>query len=317
MKEIGGYLGLDCFGGEPYYSDLIPVNSGRNALLYVLQARQVEKLYIPRFLCDSISELCKREGYAYEEYQVNADFLPVFEKELAEGEYLYVVNYFGQLSDEQIMELKRRHDRVIVDNVQAFFQRPVPGIDTVYSCRKYFGVPDGGYVATDCRLSEAPPKDVSKDRMKHILGRFEESASAYYGDFQQNDDRFYELPLKEMSRLTENLLRAVDYGAVQNKRNENYGLLDRMLGQRNKLRLTAPEGPYCYPFYCENGMEVKRKLAASKIFVPTLWPNVRSLEGTLEKDYAENILPLPCDQRYDPEDMLRMVQELLKLMDGE
>ena len=315
MKEIGGYFGLEQFAGRAYHEGLVAVNSGRNALLYILKARQVQKLYIPSFLCDSVSELCKREGYAYEEYPINADFLPEFSKKLGTGEYLYVVNYYGQIQNEQILALKAKHGRIVMDNVQAFFQKPVPGVDTVYSCRKYFGVPDGGYAATDCEPAEALPKDVSKDRMKHILGRFEENATTYYGDFQENDERFYELPLREMSALTENILRAVDYAAVKERRNENYKALAQLLDSRNKLRLTMPEGPYCYPFYCENGMELKRKLAACKIFIPTLWPNVRNMEGALEKDYAENILPLPCDQRYGPEDMLRMANELLAHID--
>lgn len=307
MKEIGGYFGLEQFSGQAYYRDLIAVNSGRNALLYILRARQVKKLYIPRFLCDSVSELCRREGYAYEEYEINRDFQPEFAKQLSDGEYLYVVNYFGQISNTKIIALKAQFQRVIFDNVQAFYQKPVAGIDTVYSCRKFFGVPDGGYVATDCVLREALPRDISADRMKHVLGRFEENASAYYRDFQNNDELFYELPLREMSRLTENIMAAVDYTAVRVRRDANYAVLDQFLGSRNKLKLNAPEGPYCYPFYCENGMEIKRKLAARNIFVPTLWPNVRDLEGTLEKDYAENILPLPCDQRYNVEDMLRIL----------
>ena len=311
MKEIGGYFGLEQFSGQAYHNGLIAVNSGRNALLYILKARHVKKLYIPRFLCDSISELCRREGYAFEEYPICENFMPAFSKALADGEYLYIVNYYGQLTNKVIREFKVRFGNIIVDNVQAFFQRPVPGIDTVYSCRKYFGVPDGGYAATDCTLPDVLPKDSSKDRMKHILGRFEESASAYYGDFQRNDEQFYELPLREMSALTENILRAVDYCTVKEKRNANYAVLAQRLGDRNKLHLTAPEGPYCYPFYCENGMEIKKKLAARQIFVPTLWPNVRDLEGTLEKDYAENILPLPCDQRNSPEDMIRIADALL------
>ena len=32
----------------------------------------------------------------------------------------------------------------------------------------------------------------------------------------------------------------------------------------------------------------------------------------LEKDYAENILPLPCDQRYDTEDMKKVIEEVLE-----
>jgi hypothetical protein len=78
------------------------------------------------------------------------------------------------------------------------------------------------------------------------------------------------------------------------------------------MKLTAPEGPYAYPFYCENGMQIKKMLAKQKIYVATLWPNVLEMDGTVEKDLAENILPLPCDQRYDEADMMRIVEEVKK-----
>ena len=57
-------------------------------------------------------------------------------------------------------------------------------------------------------------------------------------------------------------------------------------------------------------MRIKKELAAKKIYVPTLWPNVLDLEDSLEKDFAENILPLPCDQRYDAEDMEMIIKQL-------
>lgn len=307
MREIGGYFGLEAFSGHEYHQNLIGVNSGRNALLYILKARGYRKLYIPRFLCDSVAELCRREGCAYEEYSIGADFLPVFDRALQQEEALYVVNFYGQISNEQVLEMKRRWSNLIFDNVQDFFRKPAPGVDTVYSCRKFFGVSDGGYAACEGAALSLEP-DKSRDRMTHILGRFEESGSAFYAEFQRNDELFYELPLRGMSRLTRNILCAVDYDAVRFKRNENYARLHAALGERNGLRLTAPNGPYCYPFLVEDGMELKRKLAAQKIYVATLWPNVLEYEGTLEKNYAENILPLPVDQRYDAEDMLRMIR---------
>ena len=307
MKEIGGYFGLERFGGKVYHDCAIAVNSARNALLYVLKARSVEKLYIPRFLCDTVSELCLREGYAYEEYAIDASFLPVFDIPLKSNEYLYIVNFYGQLTDEQILQYKARWNNIIVDHVQDFFRKPLPGIDAVYSCRKFFGVPDGGYAATDAVLPYELPMDISKDRMKHILGRFEETGSAYYADFQENDESFYTMPLKKMSALTQNILAAIDYDAVRSKRNANYRLLDQMLGDLNSLKLMQPDGPYCYPFYCQNGMEIKKQLAANKIYVATLWPNVLKYDCTIEKDFAENILPLPCDQRYDESDIMHMV----------
>ena len=179
--EIGGYFGLEPLISNEYYKDLLALNTARNALLYILKARKIQKLYIPYYLCDSVSEMCNREGYKYEFYHINSGFLPVFEKALSDNEYLYIVNYYGQISYEQIKKLQAKYKRIIIDNVQAFFQKPVQGIDTIYSCRKFFGVPDGAYLSTDCKLEEDLPDDVSSGRLKHLLGRFETgSASTYY-----------------------------------------------------------------------------------------------------------------------------------------
>ena len=149
--------------------------------------------------------------------------------------------------------------------------------------------------------------------MKHILGRYEgNSASDFYLDFKSNDRSFIDMPLRHMSKLTHNLLGAIDYQNVLFRRNENWHILHTCFENRNELSLSCPNGPYMYPLYCENGMEIKLMLAQKKIFVPTLWPNVLSMENCdLEKDYAENILPLPIDQRYSKEDMLFLVKEVL------
>lgn len=311
MKEIGGYFGLEQFCGREYYADLIAVNTARNALQYILKARKVKKLYIPYFLCASVSKLCEREGYAYEYYSINKEFLPVFAKTLADREYIYVVNFYGQIDDKTIGELKAKYRNVIFDNVQAFFQKPISGIDTIYSCRKFFGVSDGAYLSTDAEYKEVLEIDKSGARVKHLLGRFEGNAAEYYNDFKKNDEIFIDLPLRYMSKLTHNVLHAIDYDEVKRKRNQNFSFLEKQLAERNKLKLKKVDGPYCYPFYCGNGMELKRKLATNKIYVATLWPNVLCLDGTLEKDFAENILPLPCDQRYNEEDMKRIVEVIL------
>ncbi len=310
MKEIGGYFGLEEFTGTAYHRDAVAVNSGRNALLYILKARNYHKLYIPYFLCDSVSELCKREGYAYEEYAVDRSFMPLLDKMPAAGECVYIVNFYGQLSCAQAEHLQARYGNIIFDNVQAFFQKPVSGMDTVYSCRKFFGVPDGGYVYCDAPFQGVLETDRSKDRMVHILGRFEETGSAYYGAFQDNDESFYDLPLKAMSPITRNLLNVVPYDEVRAKRNRNFSYLSEHLGALNGIEVQPIDGAYCYPFYCENGMTLRKRLAEQRIYVAILWPNVLSLDGTLEQDMAANILPLPCDQRYDIEDMRRLLTEL-------
>ena len=314
FKEIGGYFGLEEFGGQEYYPDAAAVNSGRNALLYILKCRKAEKIYIPRFLCDSVFRMCQREGIPYGEYDINDDFTPDFRGNLGDGEYLYIVNYYGQISKEQIKNFKIRYGRIIIDNVQAFFQKPAAGEDTVYSCRKFFGVPDGGYAFTEENRLILTKIDVSRERMNHILGRFEESGSVYYDAFRDNDEKFYHLPLRGMSRITHNILRGVNYGQVREKRNANFSFLADNLGGLNGKNFKFPDGAYCYPFYCKNGPEIRRILAEKRIYVATLWPNVIKNGSGRERDFAENILPLPCDQRYGEEDMGILVREIKKII---
>lgn len=312
MKEIGGYFGLEQLNknnGE-YYKNLIALNTARNSLVYLAKAKGIKKVYLPYYLCESVAGACKREGIAYDFYHTDECFRPVFEKKLGEGEYLYVVNTYGQISNACAKELSEKYGRIILDNTHGFFQNPIDGIDTIYCCRKYFGVPDGAYLATDCRLNEAIPTDNSEDRTGHIYGRIKDGASAHYAEFKANDEKFISLPLMNMSELTHEMLSVIDYERAKQIREENFAFLHDALGEKNKLRLRMPEGPYAYPLYCENGMELKRKLAERKIYVATLWPNVLQMDDCIEKLYAENILPLPCDQRYNTDDMKVIISEL-------
>ena len=216
------------------------------------------------------------------------------------------------MTEGKVLDLKRQYVQIILDNIQAFFQKPLAWIDTIYSCRKFFGVLDGGYLSTDAKLNEELEVDVSRDRMTHILGRYEGAASDYYSYFQNNDASFKIEPLKYMSKLTHNILGAIDYERVRRIRNENYAYLESELGGQNKLNLITPNGAFAYPFYMENGIEIRKALVQKKIYISTLWPNVLAdtPEESIEYKYVKNILPLPCDQRYGIEDMKYLVEEL-------
>lgn len=148
--------------------------------------------------------------------------------------------------------------------------------------------------------------------MTNILGHYEGVASDYYSYFQNNDASFKIEPLKYMSKLTHNILGAINYERARRIRNENYAYLEHELGKQNKLDLNTPNGAFAYPFYMENGIEIRKALAQKKIYISILWPNVLAdtPEESIEYKYVKNILPLPCDQRYGIEDMKYLVEEL-------
>ena len=307
MAEIGGYFGLENLIHSEYYPDYIALNTARNAVAYLIKIKGIKKIYIPKYLCDSIFKLCEREGCEYEFYEVDSNFQPIFDKMLNNNEWLYIVNYYGQV--DNVIELKERYRRIIFDNVQAFFQKQVEGVDTIYSCRKFFGVPDGAYLSSDIR--QDLEEDVSKDRMEHVLGRYEITASEFYGKYVENEESYYDLPVRAMSKLTRNILGAVDYEFVKRRREENFSYLHERLSEKNGISVNMVEGSFAYPFYVKGGMEIKKALAGKGIYVPSLWPSAMEFGG-LAKDYSENILPLPCDQRYSVDEMKIIVDELEK-----
>lgn len=313
-KEIGGYIELEKYRGKMLYEDAIKVNCGRNALHYLLITKKIHTIYIPKFMCNSNDVVLKKENVKCIYYNIDEQFHPIIE-ERSEDEWLYIVNYYGQLSNEYIKSLG---SNIIVDNAQAYFQQPLQGYDTIYTCRKFFGVPDGALLYTD-KLIEELPIDESFKRMNYLLGRFERGASEFYSEYVANNENFLGEPIKTMSKLTENLLRAIDYDYVKDVRTKNFEYLHNQLSELNRLKLTIPIGAFMYPLYINNGVAVRKKLLDIKIYVPTLWPDVFDIcnENELEYNMAKDILPLPVDQRYDLEDMKFIADEVIKYIHEE
>lgn len=318
MKEIGGYLQLEHFSGHEYYSDLLRLNLGRTALLYALEQLSVSHLYIPDFICSSVTDALKKWNGSISIYHTGHDFLPSQDFCIKKGAWLYLINYYGQLTNQQLTILKKRYGNIIVDNTHSFFQKPVPGIPALYSCRKFFGLPDGAYLYLPQKPADFKdlPIDSSAERMEHILGRFEHSASPYYQKMLETACSFCNAPIRQMSPLTRNLLQGIDYSAAAFARNRNYDALHQLLGNHQPKVFFKPEVPFVYPFYTPLAQSLRKQLAEYKIFIPAYWNNVMSdcSPQSAAYDFAANILPLPVDQRYDPEDMNQMATLLLNLL---
>ena len=314
MKEIGGYIELDTYRLPMLHEGAIALNSGRNALAYLFKTRKIKRLWIPKFICDSVTGVCNREQVPYSLYSIGNDFLPSQDISLGEDEWLYFVNYYSQFDNATISKYVNKFRRVIVDHAQSYFQKPIPHVDTLYTCRKYFGVADGAFLYTDAVLDEELPVDESFERMHFLLGRYERTASEFYGEYVNNNEMFANEPVKKMSKLTCNLLHGIDYLLVKRNREDNYLWLHQKLDSLNQLKLSDMPGTFMYPLLLENGAKVRLKLQKKKIYIPTLWPDVFEFcnEDEVEYNMANNILPLPIDQRYNKMHMDYIVKEILK-----
>lgn len=307
-REIGGYLELERYQGEPYHPGAVALNSARNCLAYLAELRGIERIVLPDLMCDAVSRTCEREGIAVRTFEVGEGFALPSELAVSEGEWLYVADYYGRLSCSEVERARSASGgRLVVDEVQGFFREPWAGVDTIYTCRKFFGVPDGAYLVTrdGSRLGRELPKGSSRARMAHVVGRMEDGSAEWYGAYRASEESIDAEPLAAMSETTRSLMAAVDFPFARRRREENYAILGKALGGRNRLAAGSPEGPYMYPLLVEDSAGLRDRLAEADVFVPTLWPNVLAdcPAPSWAHRYARDVLPLPVDQRYNRDDM--------------
>lgn len=294
-NEIGGYFGLEEYSGSIFHEEALKVNTSRNALKIAIKLKGIKKIALPKWHCGTIAEACLYMGTEVRYYDLDEKLRPI--GSINEDEWLYVINFYGQLSEDDIISFKLKYDRIIVDNVQNYFQKPVDGIPTLYSCRKYFGVSDGAFLYIDGTEGLKLEKDESGCRMEYVLGRYEKGATSYFDQYKENEEMLSRLEPMEMSLLTENILRSVDYTSIIKIRNDNFDVLERKLAEYNGWKVKKAEGMFMYPFFSEKALDLRSKLIEKKIFIPLLWPD------SLDEGYSRYIVPIPIDQRYGREEM--------------
>ena len=312
---IGGYFELETVRGCGLHPQAAALNSGRHSLEYILRRRgNVARVYLPYYTCSVVLQPLERLGIPHSFYHVDERLRPADLPEPKEGELVIGTNYFG-IGGAMLRDMAARFgNRLLVDNAQALYDAPMEGADTFYSPRKFFGVPDGGYAYCVADTALELPQDSSWQLMQHLLQRVDEGPESGYAAFRQNSESLAQKPLMRMSRLTRRLLGGIDYPAAAEARRANYTALHRSLGNSNKLHADLPADavPMVYPYWVENGAQLRQRLIANRVFVATYWPNVLewSAPSTLEHELASNLLALPIDQRYGAGEMQRILSIL-------
>ncbi|MBQ0047168.1 MAG: hypothetical protein KBT33_06595 [Prevotellaceae bacterium] len=317
MKAIGGYFELADREAEGSYPvDGVRLNTSRNALEYIIRCLpDCKHVYLPLYTCEAVIEPFKRlpdVGFSF--YHINNKFEIADEITLHDGEYLIANNYFG-LKDAYIAKLSEQYGvRLIVDNAQALFAPVLPNIKAAYSARKYVGVADGGFAVGVSDLDALSYElDDASEHDSHLLIRKEQGAEAGFKDYQQNECKLDNQPIRRMAYQTQDILTHISYENVIAKRRANFEYLHQALGGHNQLvlpKLNSFACPMVYPFVGLANIDLRSKLIANKIFVARYWPNVLdwAKPDDLEYTLAIRFMPLPIDQRYGTEDMKRIIE---------
>lgn len=321
MKEIGGYFELAVYeeGSMFPHENGILLNTGRNALEYILRSiGTVKGIYLPYYTCEVVLEPLKKLHIPWAFYHTNSRF--EIEDDICpkDGEFIIANNYFG-IKDSYIYKLAEKYGKhLIVDCAQALFAKPIPGIKCFYSTRKFVGVADGGVAY----LGKAETSSVTVTEMEctidhdsHLFKRKEFGAEAGFADYQENETKLDNQPIRWMSDTTRRILDHIDFDKVITTRRKNFFLLYDALKDKNCLVLPDIDTfvcPMIYPFVTRIDRNLRKELIDNKIFVAKYWPNVHKL-GNYDTEYqmSTRVIPIPCDQRYGEDEMNRILEIII------
>lgn len=322
-KEFGGYLPLELCKKQPFhnYSELsmIKCNSGLTSLFCAIKNIKPEIIYLPYFICNTVKELIKSMDINMLFYHINDQFEPIdLNIDCSFNYCIILVNYFG-ICDDIVTKYSNKYTNVIIDNTQSFFSKPVfrENVYNIYSCRKFIGVPDGGYLISKKLTPISLDEDYSSDRSNFLLKQIEYGINYSYKESKINYG-IIRNQRRKMSVLTESILNSIEYDEIRKKRLSNFHYLHRKLEKYNKLVFTNIDfvNPYSYPLFYKK-KNLREQLINNKIYVPTLWrKNIDDeLSNDIEKDYARYICHLPIDQRYDENDMKYIAEFIINILE--
>lgn len=310
--EIGSFIelqfpsGMELYSGSEYHGmGIARLNSGKAALYHAFRVTGCQAIWLPVYLCDCVREFFKRQKVKVFFYHIDRNFTPL-DLTPAEHDAVLLVNYYGIMSESRMRQLSAKYNHVIIDNCQAFFAKPLPNCQNVYSCRKFIGVPDGAYVIgknADDFLDEYP-QGLSSDTALFLLQRIEYGCEGKaYRSRTVNERRIESEDVMTMSKLSRTILDGTDYQMIQEKRRENFQYADSLFHALNRLSPThfmeADCVPMVYPFLVESD-DLLDILQAHKHFQGHWWSYLlpETSPDSAEHWLSKYIIPITIDQRY-------------------
>ena len=318
MEEYGGYLPFDLRSGSEFYEgkNVIALNCARNGIIYSILDGKYKAIYIPFYMCQTVRDALRQHGIQYKIYHFDEKFEPL-NVELKKEECILFPNYYGLFNDVKIENLVDQYKNVILDNTQAFFATPDKRAYNVYSCRKFIGVSDGAYVIKENIGHQRYKKDISFRRVQYLFKSIELGTNNAYIDSLRAEEDLSASPILEMSVLTHNFLKNVDYIEIKKKRKRNFEALNNFFSGTgiSHISLSNECVPMIYPLYIENS-KLREALITNRIYIPQWWKYLLESDeiNEFESKLVKYLFPLPIDQRYETADVIDMAERINKIL---
>ena len=294
---------------------------------------------IPAYTCQTVITPFEKAGWSCHFFSIRKDLRidTVALEELVErvGPSLLVVHpFFGMdLDTGEIETLKRIRGRgvqIVLDLTQCIFsEQHLDFVDYyVGSYRKWFPIPDGGFLKPNNGMTVMA---VPRMENEEFVTR---QADAMYlrGLYFKNDDPHTKAISIRLNKLADSVAengisvhRMSGYSIwlktrqneeeIRQRRYANYRFLFGSLRQGAGFRFVCTDmkavttAPLYFTVYSDYRAALQTLLAKYGIYAPVIWPvgEERVLVNEDVRFIYDHLLAIPCDQRYDEEDMRRVV----------
>ena len=344
MREIGSEFWLEREPAAVSQRDGCYVLSGRTAIDLIIQdiakTQAVRSVYMPAWGCDSMIAPFQERGIDVRFYDVeqNADN----DKSVKSGksvvnyktntdctdetDVFYVTNYFGYentLDVDVIRQFKAKGTIILYDRTHSFLMEKDPYLEVAdysfASIRKWMGVISGAVVdgVKDYQLKPYPYLECKEQAMRMKKAFIEGDTSidkqtflSLYGEFGHHLAEDYQN--YEMDDLSYALYKSEDLASMRHKRRENAKYLhEHLKGVRFMGEFTDKAVPLFVPVFFDSSEQrnaVRKKLIEAQIYCPIHWPKPAMIPADFEVNKIyDTELSLICDQRYNLDDMDRLV----------
>lgn len=304
--------------------------NARSALNRLLLHLKPAKVWLPAYLCpDLLKALPPGQNWAY--YALDRHLQPAASELLEKilpGDLVLAIAYLGFAPDPNwLMQIRGLGAEIVLDASQALFLKPTHPRDyLLYSPRKWGGLSDGGILIgpdlppqPDRNLR--PPPAWQKLHQAQVLRReFDAQGhnhlalqAEWFGLFREAEAQ---QPVGNWAMTDDSQIRLkllLQDPRIPLLRRKNYQrLLAKLADWALFPALPLETVPLAFALRVRQRDALQHALAEKQIYCPIYWPLADCVPGSFSESHtlSEQILALPCDQRYNETDMEKILAEL-------
>lgn len=295
-------------------------STGRDALFSVYKKLSGKRIWIPDFLCEAVFQPLRDIDSEICFYHIGIDLKSELNFQPKTDDFVLIINYFGFFDENLYSFCKIKGCGIISDVTHIIFDKDKMSeiSDLSYfvigSLRKFFASPDGAFLLSE---SEAEIKneyryEFLKMRTYGFFSRFYSSINGFNNDenllflkgaeklLDESDDYGFSI-----GYLSENILKSFSVDDYSEKIKSNFNYLNSVF--ETEYNFFSPYFPLIFSDKEKRDL-YRKKLFSEKIFVPVHWDT--EFLGDKKNILSDIIFSVPCDYRYDSEDMKKVSENI-------